>query len=152
MTADRCGVLTRKRQPVEYAVRFTAFAPTEGPQAVTLDQHRASVQKEVPIGAQGFKEGSRVDTKGLLAGGTGIPSFAVAMNFAVLATDFCQVSTSFVLAPLLRVSHHPSPLIKRRGKGNTKTAFHGLKGHHLNCVTSIIKTEEEENKVLVNIN
>jgi hypothetical protein len=130
MTADRCGVLTRKIHPAEHAVRFTALDPADGPQAVTLDQHRHSVQKDVPIGAQGFKESSLLETKGLLAGGTVIPVFDVAMNSDVLATDFCKVSTSFVLAPLLLVSHHPSPLIKKRGNGNMKTAFHGLKGHH----------------------
>jgi hypothetical protein len=130
MTADRCCVLTREIQPVEDAVRLAALDPADGPQAITLDQHRDSVQKELPLGAQGFKEGPLVETKGLLAGATVIPAFDVAMNFDVLATDFCKVSTSFVITPLLLVSHHPAPLIRRWGKGNTKTAFHGLRGHH----------------------
>jgi hypothetical protein len=130
MTADRGCVLPRELQPVEDAVGFTALDPADGPQAVTLDQHRDRVQQELPLGAQGCKEGPLVETQGLLTGATVIPAFDVAMNFDVLPTDFCKVSASFVIAPSLLVSHRPAPLIRRWGNGNTKTAFHGLRGHY----------------------
>src|SRR5438105_1437947 len=93
MTADHCSLLPRKIQPAEHAVRFTALDPADSPQAVTLDQHRNSVQMDRP--------------QGLLTGGTVIPAFDIAMNFDVLATDFGKVSTSFVITPLLLMSRQP---------------------------------------------
>jgi|AntDryMetagUQ255_1029468.scaffolds.fasta_scaffold07167_2 hypothetical protein len=48
---DRCGVLTSKVQPVKDTVMLTMLDAANSPQAVTLDQHRHSIEKYLPIGS-----------------------------------------------------------------------------------------------------
>ena len=63
MITDSLSMLTSQVQPVENGVGCTMLDPAHGAQAGALDQHRHTIQKSVPIRAQGFKESSFVSTK-----------------------------------------------------------------------------------------
>jgi hypothetical protein len=111
MMADGCGMLARQVQPMKNGIGFAVFDPADRPQAVTFDQHGNSIQQDLSIGAQGFKESSFVERKGLLARYTVISAFNVTMDFNVLSFDLCRIITGFVIAPLLFFSHYTSPFL-----------------------------------------
>jgi hypothetical protein len=130
MIADSSSVLTSPVQPVKNGAMLTVLDAADSTQAVTLDQHSHSIEKDVATGSQSFKESAYVETEGKLTGGAVIPSFNVAIDFDVFGIDFSNVSASYVMEPLLFNLHCTSPLIRRCANDSSKKAFPGLEDHY----------------------
>ena len=59
---DGGALLPGQIQPVQDGISGTVFDPADGPEAITLDEHRYDVQEDRAWRAQCFKE--RADTVG----------------------------------------------------------------------------------------
>jgi len=68
MIIDCRRMVTGQVQSAENGVGLTMLDPTDGSQAVALDQHRHCIQENVATGSQRFKESPFVETKSLFTG------------------------------------------------------------------------------------
>jgi hypothetical protein len=66
---DGDALLPGQIQPVECGISCTVFDPTDGPQAVALNEHGYSVEEDRAWGAQCCKERALVCTASVVTGG-----------------------------------------------------------------------------------
>ena len=97
---DGDTLLPGQIQPVEYGISFTVFDPTDGPQAVALNEHGYYVEEDRAWGAQGFKERALVCTESALTGGAAKASCSVAVPFDVVRADLAAVGAKGIVTPL----------------------------------------------------
>lgn len=105
---DGGALLPGQIQPVKYGISGTVFEPTDGPQAVALNEHCYCVEEDRAWGAQGFKERALVGTESALTGGAAQASFSVAVHFAVVRADLAAVRARGVVTPLTFSFHGAS--------------------------------------------
>ena len=105
---DGGALLPGQIQPMKRGISFTVFDPADGPQAVTLDEHRYYVEEDRAWGAQCFKERALVCTESVLTGGAAKASFSVAVHFDVVRVDLAAVGAKGVVTPLTFSFHGAS--------------------------------------------
>jgi len=130
MVTDRSNVLTGKVQPVKNAIMLTVLDAANSPQTVTLNQHRHSIEKYLPIGSQSLKESSFVSTKSMSTGGAVITTLNMAVDSDVVSLYLAKIWTRFLIAPLRLNFHSASPCFGRCANHNLKFGFPGLAGQH----------------------
>jgi hypothetical protein len=105
---------------------------TDGPQAVTLNQHCHSVQKHVPICAKRVKECAFVSVKSMVTSSAVITILGMTIDFDVVSTYFPKIPTEFLVAPLSLSFHRASPRLGRCAHHTPKMGFPGLGVQHRN--------------------
>jgi hypothetical protein len=115
---------------MEERVRFTMLDAADSPETVALAQHRHGIHQHVPLCAQRVKEGPFVSAKRMGASCAVITPFNTAIDFDVASTDFANIWTKSLIAPLSMSFHNASPRFKRYAKHNPKTGFPGLGVQH----------------------
>src|SRR4030095_3795667 len=103
---------------------------TDGPQAVTLNQHCHSVQKHVPICAKRVKECAFVSIKSMVTSSAVITMLGMTIDFDVVSTYFPKIPTEFLVAPLSLSFHRASPRLGRCAHHTPKRGFPGLGVQH----------------------
>jgi hypothetical protein len=92
--------LPGQSQPVACRISFPVLAPTDGPQAVALNEHGYGVEEDRAWGAQCGKERALVGTESAVTGGAAQASFSVAVPFDVVRADLAAVGAKGVVTPL----------------------------------------------------
>src|ERR1700752_3059866 len=108
------------------------FDATDGPQAVTLNQHCHSIQKHVPICRKGVKEWAFVSVKSMATSSAVITMLGMTIDFDVVSTYFPKIPTEFLVAPLSLSFHRASPRLGRCAHHTPKMGFPGLGVQHQN--------------------
>jgi len=108
----------------------------DSPETVALAQHRHGIHQHVPLCAQRVKEGPFVSAKRMGASCAVITPFNTAIDFDVAGTDFANIWTKSLIAPLSMSFHNASPRFKRYAKHNPKTGFPGLGVQHRKLSTT----------------
>jgi hypothetical protein len=104
--------------------------PTDGSQAVALNQHRHSIQKHVSICAKRIKECSFVSTKSMVTSRAIIAMFDMTIDFDVVSTYFSEIPTEFLVTPLSLSFHRASPRLGRCAHHTPNMGFPGLGVQH----------------------
>ena len=100
MLAHSRRVLTSQVQPMENGVRLASLDPTDGPQAVALNQHGDSIQEYVSLSSQSLKESSCVSTKSMVTSGAVITTFSMAVDSDVVNARLPESWAVLLSAPL----------------------------------------------------